>query len=209
MMIFQGKKKIMKKFLDRYVIKEKNYFKYVNGSEKMSKSSKNQMDQDEKRVLSELVKNADKNIETIAKHCKFSKQKTWRIIKRLEAKELIWGYTAIFNEEKMGLKHFMILIKRSMKRLDESTINIIVSRKLEELIRDIGITIESSSYVHGDYDWIITFTGKDIIQAKKFSDSLLDLHPGIIENVTIVETLIFIKKHYILNPEKSRLKEFL
>ena len=175
----------------------------------MSKSSKNQMDQDEKRVLSELVKNANKNIETIAQLCRFSKQKTWRIIKRLEAKELIWGYTAIFDEEKMGLKHFMVLIKRSMKRLDESTINIIVSRKLEDLIKDIGITIESSSYTHGDYDWVLTFTAKDIIHAKKFSDSLLVLHPGSIEKISIMETLMFIKKHYILNPEKSRLKEFL
>ncbi len=175
----------------------------------MSKSSKDQMDQDEKKVLSELVKNANKNIETIAKLCDFSKQKTWRIIKRLEAKDLIWGYTAIFNEEKMGLKHFMVMIKRSMKRLDETTINKIVSRKLEDIIREIGITIESSSYVHGDYDWILTFTAKDIIQAKKFSDSLVAMHPGVIDNITIVETLMFIKKHYIFNPEKARLKEFL
>lgn len=175
----------------------------------MSKSSKDQMDQDEKRVLSELVKNSNKNIETIAQQCKFSKQKTWRIIKRLEAKDLIWGYTAIFNEEKMGLKHFMVLIKRSMKRLDETTINVIVSRKLEDIIKEVGVTIESSSYVHGDYDWVLTLTAKDIIQAKKFTDKLVTLHPGLIENITILETLIFIKKHYILNPEKSRLKEFL
>ncbi len=167
------------------------------------------MDQDEKRVLSELVKNSNKNIETIAQQCKFSKQKTWRIIKRLEAKDLIWGYTAIFNEEKMGLKHFMVLIKRSMKRLDETTINVIVSRKLEDIIKEVGVTIESSSYVHGDYDWVLTLTAKDIIQAKKFSDKLVTLHPGMIENITILETLIYIKKHYILNPEKSRLKEFL
>ncbi|MBP1662562.1 MAG: hypothetical protein H6P94_811, partial [Thermoplasmatales archaeon] len=115
----------------------------------MSKSSKDQMGLDEKKVLSELVKNANKNIETIAKLCGFSKQKTWRIIKRLEAKELIWGYTAVFDEKKMGLKHFMVLIKRSMKRLDESTINKIVSRRLEDVIKELGITIESSSYVHG------------------------------------------------------------
>jgi DNA-binding Lrp family transcriptional regulator len=175
----------------------------------MSKSSKDQMDLDEKKVLSELVKNANKNIETIAKLCGFSKQKTWRIIKRLEAKELIWGYTAIFDEEKMGLKHFMILIKRSMRRLDDSTISKIVSRKLEDIIKEYDITIESSLYVHGDYDWILTFTAQDIVQAKKFSDALVMFHPGIIENITIVETLFFVKKHYILNPEKSRLKEFL
>ncbi|MCU0850391.1 MAG: Lrp/AsnC family transcriptional regulator [Candidatus Thermoplasmatota archaeon] len=175
----------------------------------MSKSSKDQMGLDEKKVLSELVKNSNKNIETIAKLVGFSKQKTWRIIKRLESKELIWGYTAIFDEEKMGLKHFMVLIKRSMKRLDESTINKIVSRKLEDVIKELGITIESSSYVHGDFDWILTFTAKDIVQAKKFSDALVMFHPGVIDNISIVETLIYIKKHYILNPEKARLKEFL
>ena len=175
----------------------------------MSKSSKDQMGLDEKKVLSELVKNANKNIETIAKLCGFSKQKTWRIIKRLEAKELIWGYTAVFDEKKMGLKHFMVLIKRSMKRLDESTINKIVSRRLEDVIKELGITIESSSYVHGDFDWILTFTAKDIVQAKKFSDALVTFHPGGIDNVSIVETLMYIKKHYILNPEKARLKEFL
>ncbi len=175
----------------------------------MSKSSRDQMDQDEKKVLSELVKNADKNIETIAKLVGFSKQKTWRIIKRLEAKELIWGYTAIFNEEKMGLKHFMFLIKRSMKRLEQTTVNKIVSRKLEDIVKDIGVTMESSSYVHGDYDWVITFTAKDIIQAKKFSDALINWHPGIIDKIIILETLMFIKKHYILNPEKDKLEELV
>lgn len=175
----------------------------------MSKSSKDQMSQDEKKVLSEVVKNANKNIETIAHLCGFSKQKTWRIIKRLESKELIWGYTAIFNEEKMELKHFMLMVKRSMKRLDQTTIDKIVSRKLEGFIKEADITIESSWYVHGEYDWIITFTAKDILQAKKFSDSLVAFHPEVIEKITILETLIFIKKHYILNPDKDRLKEFL
>ncbi|MBP1662072.1 MAG: hypothetical protein H6P94_321, partial [Thermoplasmatales archaeon] len=58
-------------------------------------------------------------------------------------------------------------------------------------------------------DWILTFTAKDIVQAKKFSDALVTFHPGVIDNVSIVETLMYIKKHYILNPEKARLKEFL
>lgn len=179
------------------------------GSEKMSKSSKDQMGQDERKILFELTKHADKNIETIAKNCGFSKQKTWRIIKRLEENKMIWGYTAIFDEEQMGLKHFMVMIKRTMKKLDQTTVDKIVSRKLEDLVMELGITIESSSYVHGDYDWILTFTAKDILQAKKFADSLVAFHPGVIDKITIVETLMFIRKHYILNPEKNRLQEFL
>ena len=175
----------------------------------MSKSSKNKIENDEKKILYELVKNSKENIETIAKHCGFSRQKTWRYIKQLEAKKLIWGYTAIFNAEKIGLTHFMVMIKRTTKKLYEATTNKIISRRLEDLVAEIGITIENSAYVHGDYDWVLTFTAEDIKHAKKFCDSVVALHPGIIEKITIMQTLMFIRKQYILNPDKSRLKEFL
>jgi Lrp/AsnC family transcriptional regulator, leucine-responsive regulatory protein len=175
----------------------------------MSKSSREQIDQDEKKILSELVKNSNENIDTIAKHCRFSRQKTWRFIKRLEEKGLIWGYTAIFNEEKIGLTHFMLMVKRTTKQLEEATANKIISRKLEDIAAEIGITIESSFYVHGEYDWVLTFTAKDIRQAKKFSDSLIALHPGVIGKITIMQTLMFIKKYYVLNPDRKTLKDFL
>jgi Lrp/AsnC family leucine-responsive transcriptional regulator len=175
----------------------------------MAKSSREQIDEDEKKLLFELVKNSNENIETIAKHCGFSRQKTWRYIKKLEAKGLIWGYTAIFNEQKIGLTHFMLMIKRTSKKLEEKTVETIVSRRLEDLVAEIGITIESSSYVHGEYDWVLTFTAQDIIQAKKFSDSVVALHPNIIEKITIMQTLMFIRKQYVLNPDKKKLKEFL
>jgi Lrp/AsnC family leucine-responsive transcriptional regulator len=175
----------------------------------MAKSSKEQIEQDEKKLLSELVKNSKENIDTIAKHCGFSRQKTWRMMKQLEAKKLIWGYTAIVNEEKLGLTHFIVMIKRSSKKLDETTVNKIVSRRLEDLVAKIGITIESSAYVHGEYDWVLMFTAKDILQAKQFCDQVVALHPGIINKITIMQTMMFIRKQYILNPEKVRLKNFL
>ncbi len=175
----------------------------------MSKSSKNQLEQDEKKVLSDLVKNSKENIETISKHCGFSRQKTWRIIKQLEEKKLIWGYTAVFDEEKIGLNHFMLMIKRTVKKLEEVTADKIVSRKIEDIATELGITIESSAYVHGEYDWILTITAGNIRQAKKFADSVVVLHPGVIERITILQTLMFIKKHYIHNPDRKKLKSFL
>jgi DNA-binding Lrp family transcriptional regulator len=175
----------------------------------MSKSSRDQIDKDEKKLLSELVKNSNENIDTIAKHCGFSRQKTWRFIKQLEAKGLIWGYTAIFDEEKIGLTHFMLLIKRTTKQLEEEAANKIISRRAEDIATELGILFESSSYIHGEYDWVVTFTSQGIQQAKKFSDSLLALHPGEIEKITILQTLMFIRKQYILNPDRKKLKDFL
>ena len=90
----------------------------------------------------------------------FSRQKTWRMIKHLEAKKLIWGYTAIFNEQKIGLNHFMLLVKRTTKQLEETSADRIISRKIEDFAAKIGCTIESSSYVHVEYDWVTTFTAK-------------------------------------------------
>jgi Lrp/AsnC family leucine-responsive transcriptional regulator len=175
----------------------------------MAKSSSEQIEQDEKRLLSELVKNSKENIDTIAKHCGFSRQKAWRMIKQLETKGMIWGYTAIFDEEKIGLNHFMSLVKRTMKNADEKIVNTIASTKMEEIATELGVTIESSAYIHGEYDWILTFTAKDIKTAKKFCDSLLTLSPGFIEKITIMQTLMFVRKQYILNPDRKKLKDFL
>jgi len=57
----------------------------------MAKSSREQRDLDEKKVLAELQKNSNESIETIAKHCGFSRQKVWRTIKQLEENHMIWG----------------------------------------------------------------------------------------------------------------------
>jgi DNA-binding Lrp family transcriptional regulator len=96
-----------------------------------------------------------------------------------------------------------------MKQLEEKTVNIIATRKLEEMTADIGVTIESSYYVNGDYDWIITFTAENIRQAKKFCELLFALHAGVIEKITLMESLFMMKSHYILNPDPKALKEFL
>ena len=56
----------------------------------MPKSSKKQIDADEKKVKRELKKNSKESIDKIAKKCEFSRQKVWRIIKRLEKNKTIW-----------------------------------------------------------------------------------------------------------------------
>jgi DNA-binding Lrp family transcriptional regulator len=175
----------------------------------MPKVSKAQIDKDEKIILAELQKNANESIDTIAKRCKFSRQKVWRTIKNLEAKHLIWGYTVIVDEKKNGFIHYTLLIKRSMKKLDEKTIDIIISRKLEEIASEADAVIESSYYVNGEYDWVLTFTAPNLLAAKKFCELVLSLHKEIVDKITLLETLFTIEDHHILNPEKKRLKEFL
>lgn len=174
----------------------------------MAKSSKNQQDEDESKILLELQNNPKENIETIAKHCGLSKQKVYRTIKQMEKNQMIWGYTAIFDENNIGKQHYILMLKRTAKPLKEGATDRIIARRAEGLLKNLGGTIESSAYVHGDYDWVVTFTASDIKQAKKYSDLLIALHPGEIQKITLLQTLFFIKKQGILNPRREKLHDF-
>lgn len=175
----------------------------------MVKVSGDQIALDEKKVLSELIKNSKENIDSIAKRCGFSRQKVHKIIKNMEKKQMIWGYTAVFDENKAGEQHYMLILKRTPHPLEEGASDRIVARRAEDLLIKLGGTIESSAYVHGEYDWVVTFTASDIRQAKKYSDMLIALHPGEIQKIMLLQTLLFIKKQYILNPGKEKLKDIL
>ncbi|MCK4332412.1 MAG: Lrp/AsnC family transcriptional regulator [Thermoplasmatales archaeon] len=175
----------------------------------MPKSSRKQIDKDEKKVISELQKNAKESIDKIAKRCNFSRQKVWRIIKRLEKSKTIWGYAAIVNEEKQDLKHYIMLIKKTTLPIDEKLADKIVTRKLENIAPKTEIKIENSLYVHGVYDWIVSFTAEDIKQAKKFCEKFIELYRGYIAELNLLETLFSVKKQGVLNPKAIELKQFL
>ena len=85
----------------------------------MAKSSVKQIEQDEKKILEELSKNANKSINDIAKSCGFSRQKVWRVINNLEKNHTIWGYVAVVDEEKLDKKSYIILMKRTNKPISQ------------------------------------------------------------------------------------------
>jgi len=175
----------------------------------MAKSSKKQIYEDELKVIAELQKNGKENIGSIAKKCGCSRQKVWRIIKKLEEDKTIWGYTAIVNEKKQGLKSYMILIKRTTLPIDEKLVDKIIAGQLEKPASKIDIKIEHSMLTHGIFDWVIYFRAKDMKYAKKFSEIVNKTYLGYIGELHMIEALFPIRKQGILNPEIEKLKEFL
>ncbi len=174
----------------------------------MAKSSKKQIYEDELKVIAELQKNAKENIDDISKNCGFSRQKVWRIIKGLEENKTIWGYTAIVNDEKINMNRYVMLIKKSVAQIDnavEKIVKLIMQKKGEE----IGVNIDYSLYLHGEYDWMLIFTAKDIKHAKRFSEILISQYSDVIKDVKLMETLFSVQKAGIINPEVGKLKEFL
>ena len=175
----------------------------------MVKSSREQINIDELKILAELQKNSNESIDTIAKHCGFSRPKVWKTIKQLEERCMIWGYTAVVDEQKQGLQKFILLIKRSMQTLEKKNVDEITVDKLEKIYLKMGITIDSSYYVHGEFDWILLFTAQDLKQAKKFANLLLEAYPGVVAKISLLQTLLIQREHKILNPDSTKLNEFL
>ena len=175
----------------------------------MAKSSKKQIYEDELKVIAELQKNAKENIDTISKNCGYSRQKVWRIINRLEENKTIWGYAAVVNEEKQGLKRYTILIKRTTLPIDEKLADKIIKRQLEDSASKIDIKIENSMLTHGTFDWVICFRAKDMKHAKKFSEIVNETYWGYIGEVHMMEILFPIRIQGIINPDIKKLKEFL
>ncbi len=173
----------------------------------MPRSSKKQIDEDEKKIIAELQNNSGDSIENIAKNCGFSRQKVWRIKKRLEKNKTIWGYSAIVDDEKLDVKRYIMLIKKSAQPVGNA-VDKIIDLTLQKKGVEIGVDILSGGYLHGKYDWILIITAKDIKHVKKFSETLTREFQHVIREIDIMEYVFPIKECGITNPEIKKLKEY-
>lgn len=174
----------------------------------MPKRSEEQIVQDAQRILTALQKKGREDIRAIAQECQMSKERLLRTIRHLEKIHTIWGYTAVI-EGQDHVEKFILLLKRTTEKFDNKALEEIMSHRFKEFYEPMGVTIESSYYVSGEYDWMIVFTASDLIQAKKFSSILFEHYPGIAAKVDLMQVLYTERDHFIPNPDLSKLREFL
>jgi Lrp/AsnC family leucine-responsive transcriptional regulator len=174
----------------------------------MVKSSKETILHDEIKLLSVLEQDSNESVDEIAKKCKFSRQKAWRIIKDLEQRKIIWGYTAVTDETAKNLKHFTVLAKRNTVPFDDEVRKEIILRKLDDYPMHI-VKIENIYLTHGITDWIITFYAPDVQSAKKFVDETFARFSKYLEEYSIIETLVPVRKYGLKNPRIKELVEYV
>ena len=175
----------------------------------MVKSSNQQLLKDEQKILDVLRVNANESIDVIAKKCGYSRQKVWRIIKKIEKDKKIWGYVAICDDESYNLKHFTMLIKRTTKPIDEKIFQEILTTRLDNLIPELGIKMENIEYVHGSFDGIFSFLADDLITAKKFCERFLSHFNEYIASFELLEGIFYIRKQMLRNPQLKKQVKFL
>ena len=173
----------------------------------MPKSSKEKIDLDEKKIIRELEKNAKESIDKIAQKCGCSRQKVWRIIKRLEENKTIWGYHAVIDNEKIGLNRYYILIKRTNVPFSKEHLDSIIKNELKPNLGEEEIIVENISYVHGSFDGVYEIRASNVRQVKKFCETLNNLSGGYISEMRILEELFPIEINGIVNPNIEELKD--
>ena len=174
----------------------------------MAKSSKETMMKDEMQVLTILEQHAKESIDEIAKKCGFSRQKVWKIIKHLEEKKIIWGYTAVTDENASNLKHFIVLAKRNNVPFAQDIRKEVIFRKIDDYPKGL-VKIENIYLTHGISDWVFTFYAPDIVSAKKFVALTFERFNKYLKEYFILETLVPIRKQGLKNPRIKELVEYI
>ncbi len=165
---------------------------------------------DELEIISILETDAKASIDVIGKKCGFSRQKVWKIIKKLEEKKIIWGYSAITGTEvkKTIVEHFTLLLKRSMLPLDEAMKKEVIFEKLDDYL-PAGVKIENIIITHGEWDAIITFYAPNLVSAIKAVDVLFERLGKYFQGHLLLEHLFPIRKNGFKNPQIKNLVDYI
>jgi DNA-binding Lrp family transcriptional regulator len=174
----------------------------------LAKSSKETMMKDEMKVLDVLEQHAKESVDEIAKRSGVSRQKIWRIIKRLEEDKIIWGYSAIADETLRDLKHYVLLVKRNMVPFDASFRKEVVFEKLDAYHPNV-VKIEDIFLTHGSFDGVVTFYAPNLIEAKKLVQEISQRIGKCFGEYLLLETLFPIRKKGHKNPQIKELIQYL
>lgn len=169
----------------------------------MAKTSLKNQKEDEKQIISELIRNGKARIDDIAKKFVFSRQKVWRIIKRLEKTKVVWGYTAVVDPEKNETKKYFVFVKWNAQPMGEDTLDVLSKGNI-----DSGFSIDSSYFIHGMFDWLFIVSVKDVVELKKFCSSLYVIFPRRILEIQTAEVLVPVRVHSIDNPSSEKIFDF-
>ena len=143
----------------------------------------------EEKILHELQKNCRMNLDEIGKKCGCSRYKVGRVMRKLEKNNTIVGYSAVINPNKINSKYYVLLVKRTAHPFDEDMIKKIPFTRETDFVPDVKIKSVATLYVHGNFDWVTTFTASDITHAKDFCNKILKFFSKYVESIELLETV--------------------
>jgi DNA-binding Lrp family transcriptional regulator len=157
------------------------------------------IDTNEKAVIKAILYNARKTTKEISKETGITRQTVSNIIKKLEDKGGIWGYSTVTEPELLG-DHFYLLLIKFKEDIDVRDIfkKAAGSDLVEKMTKG---KFRYSTYLHGRFDFITSFYASDIFEAEKVVNNLLKPFRKYFSEVYIHQALITFRRMGIVNPK--------
>jgi DNA-binding Lrp family transcriptional regulator len=172
----------------------------------MPKNSKETIEGDNEKVIKLLINDSRQSPNEIAKKLGFSRQKVWRIIKKLEKDKVIWGYSAIISGESLNMNTYLAIHR--VKGPFSEVIDKIIKRAKEKEVSKLDIKVIETYYLNGTYDWITIFSAKNIKDAKIFVGYMQKEYGEYIERIDLLECVFPLVKCHKVNPKIQELRKF-
>jgi DNA-binding Lrp family transcriptional regulator len=159
-------------------------------------------------VLDRLLKDPTQSIDEMAKGIDTYRQRVWRTKKRLEEDHVIWGYTSVVDESKLGHVFYMVLMK--MRPMNEELANIIIRRIGQTEYGKQQVRLVDVLFTNGEYDWVVMFAAPDHTTARRYYDSIrVAYQDHLLEKPILVDVNFSLLRGGKINPELKRLREFV
>lgn len=158
-------------------------------------------------VLRSLIQDPTRSVVEIAKEMRSYRQKVWRKKKALEDSKVIWGYTAVVDESKLG--HVMYLMLMKMKPMDRDLANLIIHRQQHGAYQKQEVRLINLLYVNGTYDWVVMFSAPNHAIARRYYDSIrLHYEKYLLEKPLMIDVNFQVIREGKVNPEVGKLHDF-
>jgi DNA-binding Lrp family transcriptional regulator len=173
--------------------------------QKTTKSNKIAYDN---KILHALLEDPTKSLRDIAKDLKSYRQKIWRVKKKLEDENVIWGYTAVIDERKLNHVSYLMLLK--MKPMSKELVDIMLGRLYRKAQEKQNVRLQDLWNVNGEYDWVLRFAAPDTMTARRYYDTIrLVYDEYLLEKPVMIDLNFCLVTEGKMNPDLEKLSEFI
>ncbi len=156
-----------------------------------------------------LLENPIQSINKIAEKINMYRRTVLRKKKELEDNHVIWGYTAVIDEGKIG-QVFYVALFRIKPILSKGFADLIIKRLTTETPSKEGVRIIDILYVNGYHDVIIKFSAPNHGTASMYYETLRSTYNDyFLEDPLLSDVNFALVKEGKLNPELEKLYDFV
>jgi DNA-binding Lrp family transcriptional regulator len=160
------------------------------------------------RIVAALLEDPTRSDMEIARDLGTYRQKVWRKKKQLEDDGVIWGYTAVLDEKRLGHVCYIVLMKT--KPMNEGLVNTLLMRLVGEGPKKQNVRLTNFFYVNGEFDWVLRFSAPDHATARRYYDTLRMIYDDyLLDKPVMIDVNMCLVTEGKRNPQIADLHDFI